>query len=175
MANTFSVVGRLTRDPQSHQTQGGSNVVSLDIAEDTGRKDQQGNNIAAFYQASIWGKRGETAMQYLHKGDPIYIAGNLFPRHYQGQDGTPRTSLDINNASFSFVPAPAKRQNNAPQGNFNQQQGNYQQRPQNGSQPQNRPMNGQQGQQINPDDLPFDNGQQFNQGQQPNWMGQPQR
>lgn len=172
MAN-ISVLGRLTRDPQQRQTQSGD-VVSLNIAENTGRKDQQGNDVAVFYQASIWGKRGQTVMQYFHKGDPIYIYGDLVPRQYQGKDGVPRTALDINNASFTFVPRPAQHQNNGQQGGYNQQQGNYQQRPQNAPQPQNQPMNQQQGQQINPDDLPFDNSQQFNQGQQPNWMGRRQ-
>lgn len=172
MAN-ISVLGRLTRDPQQRQTQSGD-VVSLNIAENTGRKDQQGNDVAVFYQASIWGKRGQTVMQYFHKGDPIYIYGDLIPRQYQGKGGAPRTALDINNASFTFVPRPAQHQNNGQQGGYNQQQGNYQQRPQNAPQPQNQPMSQQQGQQINPDDLPFDNGQQFNQGQQPNWMGRRQ-
>lgn len=150
MAN-ISVLGRLTRDPQSRQTQSGSSVVSLDIAEDAGRKDQQGNSITTFYRASVWGKRGDTVMQYFHKGDPVYVYGDLVPRQYQAQDGTPRTSLDINNASFSFVPAPPKQQD--PQESY-QQQSNPQ--PQGGYQQPQTSQQSQKTREFNLNDLPFD-------------------
>lgn len=181
MAN-ISVLGRLTRDPQQRQVQNNS-VVSLDIAENTGHKDQQGNDEATYYQASIWGKRGQTAMQYLHQGDPVYVYGNLLPRHYQGRDGSPRMALDINNASFQFVPRPPRNQNNGgQQGGYQQQpQGNYQQGQQGGYQ-QPQPQQ-QQGYQLPPQgqvdmsQMPFKNNggnQQQAQPQQPQAPRKPQ-
>lgn len=188
----IQVLGRLTREPEQRQV-GQGTVTEISIASDTGRKDQQGNNVTAFYRASFWGNQGNAVMNYFHKGSPVYVAGELEPREYQDKNGNNRMSLDINHAHFSFVPAPprnqnngASAQNNQPNGNFNHQTNNYPQNGQNGSQGQNGGFNGNQfnqgGQQINPNDLPFDtsdmqqgsqnNGQQFNQGQQPNWMGQ---
>lgn len=147
MANTFSTVGRLTRDPQSRQTNGGSTVVLLDIADDTSQKGSDGKTITNFLRASVWGKRGDTAMQYLHKGDPIYVSGELVLRNYQAQDGSMRTGVYVNYANFSFVPAPPKQQ--APQKSFNQSQGGYRQ--QSNPQPDQPSQGG-----INLDDLPFD-------------------
>lgn len=190
MAN-ISVLGRLTRNPQQRQVQNNT-VVSLDIAENTGRKDQQGNDEAVYYQASVWGQRGQTALQYLHKGDPVYVYGNLIPRQYQGRDGSPRTALDVNNASFQFVPRPPRNQNNGgQQGGYQQpqqqpqyqtqgQQGGYQQpQPQQYQQQAQQPPQGYQPmptEQVDPSQLPFnDNGNQL-QGapQQPQQPQPPQ-
>lgn len=189
---TIQVLGRLTREPAQRQVNQ-STVTEISIASDTSRKDEQGNAIAAFYRASFWNNTGTAIMNYFHKGSPIFVAGELEPREYQDNNGNNRISLDINHASFSFVPAPPRnsqnggqRQNNSQQGNFNQGMNNQPQFNQNGSQGQNNGFNvnqfNQGGQPIDPKDLPFppnnqqqgqpDN-QQFNHGQQPQWNGQP--
>ena len=155
---TVQVLGRLTRDPQQRPVNQ-SRVVQVDIAES--RKDRQGNEITAYYSASFWNKAGEPILQYFHKGDPIYVSGELEPREYQDRNGNNRISLDINLPRFKFVPAPPRSRN--PQGYNNQQQGGYQQNNQSGyqqnnqQQPQGQPNNGyqqnpqpQQGQQQPP-------------------------
>ena len=134
---TVQVLGRLTRDPQQRPVNQ-SRVVQIDIAES--RKDRQGNEITAYYSASFWNKAGEPILQYFHKGDPIYVSGELEPREYQDRNGNNRISLDINLPRFKFVPAPPRSRN--PQGYNNQQQVGYQQN--NQQQPQGQPNNGYQ-------------------------------
>lgn len=180
----ISVPGRLTRDPEPRQIQtksGNHTVVEVNIASDSTRKDREGNYITNFFRASFWDNTGNTVMNHFHKGDPIFVTGELVARDYQDKNGQSRTSLEIDGASFGFLPAPSRNRgnqnpNNVPQSNYNQGMNNQLQNNQNTPQGQNNGFNNNQN--IDPNDLPFpnntnqNNGQQFNQGQQPNWMGQ---
>lgn len=180
----ISVPGRLTRDPEPRQIQtksGNHTVVEVNIASDSTRKDREGNYITNFFRASFWDNTGNTVMNHFHKGDPIFVTGELVARDYQDKNGQSRTSLEIDGASFGFLPLTSRNRgnqnpNNAPQSNYNQGMNNQPQNNQNTPQGQNNGFNNNQN--IGPNDLQFpnnanqNNGQQFNQGQQPNWMGQ---
>ena len=61
--------GNLGRDPELKQTDK-SQVASFSIAARTGRDE------TTWIDCSVWGKRAETVMQYLHKGDRITVCGS---------------------------------------------------------------------------------------------------
>ena len=89
--------GNLGRDPELKQTDK-SQVASFSIAARTGRDE------TTWIDCSVWGKRAETVMQYLHKGDRITVAGSAKVRIYEKKDGSEGKSLELNVSDFTLPP-----------------------------------------------------------------------
>jgi single-strand DNA-binding protein len=90
--------GNLGRDPELKQTDK-SQVASFSIAARTG-KDQ-----TTWIDCSVWGKRADTVMEYLHKGDRVTVVGSGRIRTYDKKDGSEGKSLELNVSDFTL---PAK-------------------------------------------------------------------
>ena len=90
--------GNLGRDPELKEV-GSSQVASFSIAARTG-KDQ-----TTWIDCSVWGKRADTVMQYLHKGDRVTVVGSGRIRTFDKKDGSEGKSLELNVSDFTL---PAK-------------------------------------------------------------------
>lgn len=148
--------GRLTRNPEQGQTQRGTQYVTVNVATDSSRRDQNGEYLTTFVRVTVWGQRGDFVLQHFVKGDPIFVAGELVLTTYQTREGEQRSSLELTADNVGFVPqAPKNRapqapqminrqaqrpQQNAPQASQGQNM-NYQQAPQQNNQPQGQPNN----------------------------------
>lgn len=149
MSVDVRVIGRLTRNPESGKTQGGATYASISVAGNEGAYE---NQETFFFDASIFGRRGETVLGY-QKGDLVAVSGHL--HEYQGNNGNTYKSLRF--ADIELLQRAHPEDSNYQQGNYQQQQmpqnqgnfGNNQQQPP-VSQPQQNPgnfPNSQQGQQ----------------------------
>ena len=95
--NKVVLLGRLTRDPEVRYTQGDEPmaVARYSLAVDRqGKKDENKQN-ADFISCVAFGKRGEFAEKYLHKGTRIAVCGRLQTGSYTAQDGTKRYTTDV--------------------------------------------------------------------------------
>lgn len=95
--NKIILLGRLTRDPEVRYTQGNDPmaVARYSLAVDRqGKKDENKQN-ADFISCVAFGKRGEFAEKYLHKGTKIVVCGRLQTGSYTAQDGTKRYTTDV--------------------------------------------------------------------------------
>lgn len=93
--NKLVINGRLTRDAELKYTNSGTAVTRLAIATNRGVK--QGDDWteeASFFDATLWGKRGEGLNQYLKKGQQISIDGSLKQERWE-QDGQTRSRVII--------------------------------------------------------------------------------
>jgi single-strand DNA-binding protein len=90
--------GNLGRDPELKEV-GSSQVASFSIAARTG-KDQ-----TTWIDCSVWGKRADTVMEYLHKGDRVTVVGSGRVRTFDKKDGSEGKSLELNVSDFTL---PAK-------------------------------------------------------------------
>lgn len=100
MAKGFSkavVMGNLTRDPETKQTNSGRSVTSFTLAVN-GRNDD-----VAYIDCVAWNKGGETIAQYLHKGDPLLVSGRLNQSRWQDKDGNNRSKIDVVVDEFAFI------------------------------------------------------------------------
>lgn len=100
MAKGFSkavVMGNLTRDPETKQTNSGHSVTSFTLAVN-GRNDD-----VAYIDCTAWNKGGETIAQYLHKGDPLLVSGRLNQSRWQDKDGNNRSKIDVVVDEFAFI------------------------------------------------------------------------
>lgn len=100
--NTLHTMGRLTADPEIREVSG-IPCLNFTLASDTRTKDAEGNTVSNFYRVTAWRKTAETMGKYLHKGDKIYVDGELTLRHYKDNNGNDRISPDLTVNQFEFV------------------------------------------------------------------------
>lgn len=75
--NRFSVIGRLTRDPELKELDNGSKVVNITLAVDRKYKDKKGKKITDYIPFTIWGKNAENICNISKKGACVNFEGTL--------------------------------------------------------------------------------------------------
>ena len=94
------LIGRLTRDVElNFAANSGNAVAKFGIAVTRQFKKEE----ADFINCIGFGKTGEIIAQYLKKGDPIAITGNIRTGSYDAKDGTKRYTSDVVVESFDFI------------------------------------------------------------------------
>ncbi len=94
MSNVFSFTGTVGRDAEVRVTPSGQSVLNITVANNIGFGDRQ---QTLWVRVALWGKRAEGSLQnYLKKGQQVFVSGELSQREYQANDGTTRTSLELN-------------------------------------------------------------------------------
>lgn len=94
--NKVVLIGRLVADPEIRYTTGDQPlaVASYRLAVDRrGKKD--GQQTADFISIKAFGKGGEFAEKYLHKGMKIALSGHIQTGSYTKQDGTKVYTTDV--------------------------------------------------------------------------------
>jgi single-strand DNA-binding protein len=83
--NRIQLIGRLGKDPESRTTPGNRQVCSFSVAVGHRWKDKKGevNSITDWFNIEAWGKLGEICMQYLHKGQLVYVEGRMKTDKYE--------------------------------------------------------------------------------------------
>jgi len=149
MSNVFSFTGTIGRDAEVRSTPNGQSVLNVTVANNTGFGDRQ---QTLWVRVALWGKRAEGSFpSYLKKGQQVFVSGELTQSEYQANDGTTRTSLELN-ANIIDLVGGKRADQNAP---MQQQQQPQQNRPQAAQQPaQQAPQQGY-GANDSYDDVPF--------------------
>lgn len=96
--NRATIIGRLTKDPESRTTTSGINVTSFTVATSNSWVDKTTNEKkeqTEFHNVVAWRKLGEIIAQYMRKGRQIYVEGRIQTRSYDGQDGTKKYRTEI--------------------------------------------------------------------------------
>lgn len=91
MLNTLQFMGRLVRQPMSHQTQSGS-LVAMDVAIN---ETYNGTERTTFVHCIVFGAVGEACSRYLTKGQEVTVEGRLTSNVRTLSDGTKRTELGV--------------------------------------------------------------------------------
>lgn len=77
------IAGNIGKDAEVRSA-GQSNVCSFNVA--SSRKDgRTGQEQTTWLRCSLWGKRGESLAQYLKKGTPVTVIGEMSTEEYQGK------------------------------------------------------------------------------------------
>lgn len=92
--NKVVLLGRLTKDPDVRQTQVVT-VARYTLAVTRRGKKQEGQQEADFISCVAFGKAGEFAGNYLHKGTKICVSGRIQTGSYTRQDGTKAYTTDV--------------------------------------------------------------------------------
>jgi len=105
--NKVLLMGNLTRDPEVKYTPKGTAVGDLAIAINDSYKAQDGTikETVTYVDIEVWGRTAENCKQYLTKGRPIFVEGQLRLDQWE-QDGQKRSKLKVRALSVQFLGAP---------------------------------------------------------------------
>ena len=94
--NKVIEIGRLVREPEIRYSQGASStcVARYTLAVDRKFK-QEGQPKADFINCIAFGKLGEFAEKYLHKGVKIAVTGRIQTGSYKNKDGNTVYTTDV--------------------------------------------------------------------------------
>lgn len=95
--NKVNLIGRLTADPEVRYTQGDQPmcVASYRLAVERRGKKVEGQQNADFISIKSFGKGGEFAEKYLHKGMKVAVSGHIQTGSYTRQDGQKVYTTDV--------------------------------------------------------------------------------
>ena len=106
-------MGRLTRDPEVRYSQGeqAMAVARYTLAVDRRGKNQE--NSADFIQCVAFGKAGEFAERYLHKGTKIVLTGRIQTGSYTNKEGQRVYTTDVIAEDQEFAESKAASDRNS--------------------------------------------------------------
>ena len=81
--NKVILVGNLGKDPEVHNTQAGSKIVSFTLATSetwTDKASGERKERTEWHRVVVWGKLAELCGKYLAKGRQVYVEGRLTTR-----------------------------------------------------------------------------------------------
>lgn len=100
--NKCTIIGNLTRDPETRITQSGLSVTSFTVAVN-GRAKQGEQAQTDYFRVTAWRQLGENCQKYLAKGRKVCVIGPVAVRTYQSNDGGTRASLEITAEDVEFL------------------------------------------------------------------------
>ena len=91
--------GNLGKDPELKEVRD-TQVANFSIAARTGKDEP------TWINCQVWGKRADTVMQYMQKGDKITVCGQGKLQEYErkGEGGGKGFSLQLNVSDFTLPP-----------------------------------------------------------------------
>lgn len=96
--NKVLLIGNLGRDPESRTFPDGGMVTNAQIATSekwTDKQTGQQREETEWHNLVFNGRQAEIAAQYLRKGSPVYIEGQLRTRKWQDKNGADRYTTEI--------------------------------------------------------------------------------
>ena len=106
------IIGRLTRDPELRQTQGGVSVCSFSVAVNRAYTPKGGERQVDFYEVVAWRTTAEFVCRYFTKGSAILAEGNMESRTYKDKEGNDRRVWELVASNVSFVESKASADRN---------------------------------------------------------------
>ena len=93
------IIGRLTRDPELRATQSGKQVASFSIAVNHKGRDDE----TSYFDCVAWERQAEVLAQYMTKGKPIFVDGDMRQSRWQDKEGNNRSKVEIHVRDFQFL------------------------------------------------------------------------
>ena len=96
--NKCIILGRLGKDPELKTMTNGNKVANFSVATSKKWKDKgtgEEKSKTTWHNIVIWGNLADVAARYLHKGDNVYLEGEIDNRSYE-KDGVTKYITEIN-------------------------------------------------------------------------------
>ena len=103
--NKVILVGNLGQDPESRFTPQGTAVTNLSVATNESWKDQNGEtqDRTEWHRVVMYGRMAETAVEYMRKGQMVYVEGRLNTREWEDQNQVKRKITEIRCDNFTML------------------------------------------------------------------------
>lgn len=96
--NRATILGNVTRDPETRTTTSGQSVVSFSIATSRRWKDQTSGELkeaTEFHNCVAWAKLAQTIGTYVRKGSKVYVEGRIQTRSWDDPTGAKKYRTEI--------------------------------------------------------------------------------
>lgn len=100
--NKLTIIGNLTRAPETRVTQTGKNVCNFTVAVNR-RKSPSGQQEADYFRVSAWDKLAEHCQKYLDKGKKVAVVGAVKVNTYNANDGSARAQMEVTADEVEFL------------------------------------------------------------------------
>lgn len=103
--NKVIITGNLTRQPELRQTSSGFSILSMGVAVNDRRKNQQTGeweDNPNFVDVTVLGKRAESLSRYLNKGMKVAVEGKLRWSQWE-KNGEKRSKLEVIADDIEFM------------------------------------------------------------------------
>lgn len=103
--NKVLLIGHLGADPESRFMTSGSAVTNFNLATNESWKSAEGDikDKTEWHRVVIFGKRAETAAEYMKKGQLVFIEGRLQTRSWEDKDKVKRYTTEILCDNFTML------------------------------------------------------------------------
>ena len=103
--NKVLLMGNLTRDPEVKYTPKGTAVCDLGIAINDSYKAQDGTikETVTFVDVEVWGRTAENCKQYLTKGRPVFVEGQLRLDQWETPQGEKKSKMKVRADRVQFL------------------------------------------------------------------------
>jgi single-strand DNA-binding protein len=88
--NSVSLIGHLTRDPESVDTKNGNEICNLRLAV-----DRRGQDGAIYTDVRTFGKQASVCAKHLEKGRQVAITGRLELDEWEAEGGAKRSRIYV--------------------------------------------------------------------------------
>lgn len=95
MLNNVIIQGRMTRDAELRQTNGGVSVTSFTLAVDRDKKEPDGTRKTDFIDCTAWRQTAEYICKYGGKGRMTVVEGKLHFRDWTDKEGNNRRATEV--------------------------------------------------------------------------------
>jgi single-strand DNA-binding protein len=104
--NTVTLLGHVTRDPESKSIANGRMVCTFGLATNRAWKTKQGEkqSVPEFHNIVCFGSLAELCAQYVKKGKPLHVQGRLKTRDWEAE-GAKHFRTEIVAEDISFLGA----------------------------------------------------------------------
>ncbi len=86
MLNQVVMVGRLVKDPELKESEGGKKYTSITLAVPRSYKNMDGEYDTDFIDVVLWDGIAENAFEYCKKGDLIGVKGRIETGSYEQEE-----------------------------------------------------------------------------------------
>lgn len=123
--NKLQLIGNIGKNPEVRTFGDDSKVANFTLATTkryTARDGQQMESTT-WHSIQVAGKTAEFAEKYLHKGDTVYVEGELVSRSYQDQSGQTKVVFEVRASQVQILSQKQGERQvpQAPQANSNAQ------------------------------------------------------
>lgn len=103
MLNQTVLVGRLTSDAETKETETGRHISTITLAVPRSYKNENGEYETDFVDIVLWNSIAKNTAEYCRKGDLIGIKGRIQTSSYVDEDGTTRKYTEVVAEKVTFL------------------------------------------------------------------------
>jgi len=103
--NRILITGNLVDDPKGSILESGVHLAKMRLASNQSYKGRDGewHQKTCYVDVVAWRRTAELATEYLRKGSPVLVEGELESRSWQAQDGSQRSKIEIVARRLQFL------------------------------------------------------------------------